>query len=203
MDRRLKKISELVEEGIGCVDVGTDHAYVPILLRKSGYKGNIIATDINKEPLNNARKNASGFDNIEFLLTDGLNGVDNSKIDTVIIAGMGGDLICDILDRAEWTMNDKFHLILQPMTKPEVLRYWLINNGYSILKEVFIDGYVIISVRFLDQNTCYNDYELFLGKTPSEEYFLKQYGHLKKVKNSEFFSNIVKELENDYSKRDF
>lgn len=203
MDKRLKIILDMIEDGIGCVDVGTDHGYIPIELYKREYNGNIIATDINSGPLEVAKLNAgkAGIDCIDFHLCDGLENIDYNLIDTVVIAGMGGDLICDIIDKAEWTMNSKFHLILQPMSKSEVLRYWLVNNGYIIQREEHYDIYSIISVRFFDQNSCYNDSELYVGKTPSEKVLAKQINYLSKKSNSEFFRKIYEELYNDYSKK--
>ena len=140
--RRLDKIAELAGNAArGVADVGTDHGYIPIKLRKSGFKGRIIASDINEMPLEAAIKNAYEYnleDSIEFILTDGLNYRDYSDIDTVIIAGMGGDVICSILDRADWSREKYCRLILQPMTKYEILRYWLVNNGYEITAEELV-----------------------------------------------------------------
>ena len=105
-------------------------------------------------------------DRIEFLLCDGLDGCPPEKIDTIVIAGMGGDLICRILDRAEWCLNEAYTLILQPMTKAEVLRYWLVNNGFSLLEERIVrDGgklYQVIRSRYTG-NMSLSDAELFAG----------------------------------------
>ena len=107
-------------------------------------------------------------DKITFSLSDGLDECDPAAADTVVIAGMGGDTICRILDRAEWTMSDAVSLILQPMTKAEVLRYWLSCNGYCIEKELLVPEngklFRILLVRFRNQNTFLSDAELFLGQ---------------------------------------
>ena len=103
MNKRLEAIYALIGEGRGLVDVGTDHGYIPTALAQSGYAGNIIASDIKPGPLQAARRsaeNAGVADKIDFLLCDGLDGCDPSAIDTIVIAGMGGDTICGILDRA-------------------------------------------------------------------------------------------------------
>ena len=82
------------------------------------------------------------------------------------MAGMGGELICTILDRAEWCLDDQYTLILQPMTKAEVLRYWLVNNGFTLLDERLVhDGsflYQVIKARFLG-NMALSDAELYSG----------------------------------------
>ena len=104
---------------------------------------------------------------IHFLLCDGLSLCSPEKIDTIVIAGMGGDMIVKILDEAEWCMDARYRLILQPMTKAEVLRYWLIYNGFAIHLETIVeDGallYQIITAGF-GGKTVLNDAELFVGK---------------------------------------
>ena len=159
----------MVRNGRGLIDVGTDHGYLPVWLARRGYTGFLYASDINASPLASARKTAREAlveDRIEFLLCDGLDGCPPGKIDTIVIAGMGGDLICRILDRAEWCLNEAYTLILQPMTKAEVLRYWLVNNGFSLQEErIVCDGgklYQVILSRYTG-NMSLNDAELFAG----------------------------------------
>jgi len=170
MDDRLKKIASNIEPGIGFADVGTDHGYIPAALALGGYTGKIYATDINSAPLQSAVKTAEEAGvagRIRFLCCDGLALCDPEAIDTIVIAGMGGDLICRILDRAEWCLRDQYKLILQPMTKNEVLRYWLVNNGFEIEREQLSpDGekiYQIMVARFGGE-TKLSRAELFTGK---------------------------------------
>lgn len=170
MNKRLEAIYALIGEGKGLVDVGTDHCYIPTALAQSGYAGNIIASDIKPGPLQAARRSATSAgveDKIHFILCDGLDGCDPSAIDTILIAGMGGDTICGILDRAEWCMTPDYTLILQPVTKAEVVRYWLAYNGYEFLDEVLVrDGgiiYQIIRSR-IKENTPLSLAELYTGE---------------------------------------
>lgn len=170
MNKRLEAIYALIGEGKGLVDVGTDHGYIPTALAQSGYAGNIIASDIKPGPLQAARRSATSAgveDKIHFILCDGLDGCDPSAIDTILIAGMGGDTICGILDRAEWCMTPDYTLILQPVTKAEVVRYWLAYNGYEFLDEVLVrDGgiiYQIIRSR-IKENTPLSLAELYTGE---------------------------------------
>ena len=201
MTERLETILSLIKEGRGVIDVGTDHAYVPIKLAQRGYKGRILASDINSGPLQSARKNAAeaGLEGrIEFLLCDGLSECDGSEADTVILAGMGGDLICRILDEAEWTMNPDYSLILQPMTKAEVLRYWLVYNGYNILEDLTVSDsgrlYSVLFVRFSGINENYSDAELYVGRQPDKRLVQKTIETLAKKPDSEFFGSITEEL---------
>jgi tRNA (adenine22-N1)-methyltransferase len=141
-----------------------------VQLALRGYPGALFASDIREGPLTAARRSAQEadvLDRIHFLLCDGLSLCPPEKIDTIVIAGMGGDLIVKILDEAEWCMDARYRLILQPMTKAEVLRYWLINNGFAIHSETIVeDGallYQIITTGF-GGKTVLNDAELFVGK---------------------------------------
>lgn len=170
MDMRLRKIEELIPDGLGCIDVGTDHGTIPVRLVRRGYPGRVLASDINAGPLNAARRTAaqSGVaGRIEFLLLDGLKLCPPDAVDTIVIAGMGGDLIVKILDEAEWCMHPRYRLVLQPMTRAEVLRYWLVYNDFEILQECAVaEGdtlYQILTARF-GGRTALNDAELFCGK---------------------------------------
>ena len=170
MNRRLEAIAALVQSGKGLIDVGTDHGYLPTALALSGYPGRLCASDINAGPLAAARRTAAEAgvsDRISFLLCDGLSLCPREEIDTIVVAGMGGDLIVKILDDAEWCLDGRYRLILQPMTKAEVLRYWLIYNGFGIESEILTEDagrlYQIICAAY-GGSTGLGDAELFIGK---------------------------------------
>lgn len=155
MNRRLQAIENMILPGIGVIDVGTDHGYLPVSLARHGYPGALFASDIGEGPLSAARRSAEAAglaERIAFQLCDGLELCDPTSVDTIVIAGMGGDTICGILDRAEWCMHARYRLILQPMTRAEVLRYWLVNNEFVIVEERLVaDGgeiYSVFSARF-------------------------------------------------------
>jgi len=193
MNPRLEKIFECIENGTGVIDVGTDHGYLPVELARKGYTGNIFASDINREPIMLAKQNAENAgvsDRINFSHCDGLEECPPDKIDTIVIAGMGGDTICGILDRAEWSMDSKYTLLLQPMTKQEVIRYWLVYNEYEILDEVLVKDsgtvYQIIKAKF-GGYTALNDAELFTGE-------------FEKVKNNECFPELLTALKTRFEK---
>lgn len=170
MNKRLELIASILPHGRGFADVGTDHGYLPVYMAQHGYSGKIIASDINEGPLSTAvasARQAGVEDRICFRRCDGLDGCGSEELDTVVIAGMGGDTICGILDRADWVMSRDILLILQPMTKAEVLRYWLTNNDFAICGEWLIEEngeiYQILSARF-GARTPLSDAELFTGK---------------------------------------
>lgn len=169
MNRRLNCIAAYVPFGRGMIDVGTDHGYLPVALAKRGYPGRLIASDIHEGPLRTAREHAAAnglSERLEFSLCDGLDACDPDSVDSIVIAGMGGDTICDILDRAEWCLDGRYTLILQPMSHAEVLRYWLIHNGFGITAEDLAEEngflYAILAARF-GEPTRLSDAELFTG----------------------------------------
>lgn len=142
---RLAALAALVPKGSCPVDVGTDHGYLPAWLLQNGVCSHAYATDIRPNPLESAMRTAhtAGLSGkITFSLCNGLDGCPADEIDTVIIAGMGGENIAGILERAPWT-REKL-LILQPMSKSDALRAFLIENGYAILSEHLIrDGGIL------------------------------------------------------------
>lgn len=174
MSSRLEFIASLAVGGRGVADIGTDHAILPIILRRNGYDGYIAASDINEGPLRKARYGLfeTGIDDVELILCNGLEGVDSSKVDTIIVAGMGGDTITGILDRGlydmpQWAERRDYRLILHPVTKPEILRYWLVNNGFCITKEAYIeDNDVLCQIICAEpgDGPKYTDAELYVGK---------------------------------------
>lgn len=96
---RLNTVLRSVPAGSVVADIGTDHAFLPIALVESKKAKKVIATDVAQKPLNNARENIekAGVGNIELRLCDGLSGVFPDEVDCVTIAGMGGNVIRDIL----------------------------------------------------------------------------------------------------------
>ena len=137
LTKRLSLIADLVEAGSSVCDVGTDHGYLPAFLYKSGKVKSVCATDINKKPLNNAKQTFIKEDikDIPLYLCDGLQNISRDMADTVIIAGMGGEVISGIIDRAEFLRDDTVTLILQPTTSADKLREYLAKEGFVVVCE--------------------------------------------------------------------
>lgn len=136
---RLLQVCQLVPECTSCTDVGCDHAQAAIWLVRNRKVKKMTATDVNQGPIERARHavKLAGLENeIDCIRCDGLDGIPPQ--DAVIIAGMGGDLIADILSRAPWTVEKATHLILQPMTAAYRLRKYLYDSGYAITKETYV-----------------------------------------------------------------
>ncbi len=156
--------------GIGMIDVGTDHAIIPIALVQKGYRGKLFASDIHPGPLRKAKysaQEAGVAEQICFQLCDGLALCPPTDIDCILIAGMGGETICRILDQAEWIFDRPYQFIFQPMSHAEVLRYWLVHNEIRIDREEIISEngqlFQIISAS-LGKSPRYSDTEYFVGQ---------------------------------------
>lgn len=147
LDNRLATIASFVRRGSLAADVGCDHAYLSIWLVKNNIARHVIASDISDGPLYRAQKNIaaeSAGDRITLRRCDGLEGIDHFNPDDIIIAGMGGEQIVDILEAAPFTRTPGKRLILQPMTRPERLRSALVRMGYVIRDEALAsdDGWI-------------------------------------------------------------
>jgi tRNA (adenine22-N1)-methyltransferase len=131
---RLAAVADLVPFGSVVADIGTDHAYLPLSLMQKGHIPYAIATDMREGPLQNAAKSANtyGFaDKISLRLGNGLDPVGVDEASCIVMAGMGGETIASILENGT-VPNDARAFILQPMTKFEVLRRFLAQNGFGI-----------------------------------------------------------------------
>lgn len=135
---RLTCAAEMVRRHRKTVDIGTDHAYIPAYLVLHGMSDNVLACDIGKMPLENAAKTLREYsleDKIQLRISDGLKEVKPFEAEEIIICGMGGTLMSDILSSAGWIKKEGTHLVLQPMTHSEDVRRYLITNGFRITEE--------------------------------------------------------------------
>ncbi len=141
LSERLLKIEEFIPKCCCLADVGTDHAYIPILSVNNGKCQKAIATDINKGPVIKADKNIREHlltDKIQTRLGPGLSVVSLGEAEVIVIAGMGGNLISDILTQDLEKAKKARILILQPMTHQDVLRDTLSRTGFSIIDEELV-----------------------------------------------------------------
>lgn len=158
LDERLKTVASMVREGSRVADIGTDHAYLIAYLIEKGICPRGIAADLRKGPLENARQTvieAGLTDKVELILSDGLQKIKENSCDDIVLAGMGGNLIAEILSKAQWIENENINIVAQPMTHAEVLRQFFLDNGFEILKEkTATDGrrcYCTMSARYTGQ----------------------------------------------------
>ena len=135
LSERLLAVVGFIEKGSCVADIGTDHGYLPVYLAQNGLARRIIASDISAGSLRAALKAAEKYsvvDKISFVVAPGLTGISETEIDTVVISGLGGETISQILAESPRIKQDGFRLILQPQTKIDRLCSWLRDNGYVI-----------------------------------------------------------------------
>lgn len=147
---RLLCCASMLKGKVVC-DIGTDHAYLPAYLVTSGKAGEVIATDLRPGPLESAKGTLKRFHvehEIKLILSDGFSKVPPKGITDVVIAGMGGETIRDILSApsAQFIRKNSINLVLQPMTKAEVLRAWLAENGFAVQKEIAVKDTIVYTV---------------------------------------------------------
>lgn len=141
LSRRLQKIAALVSEGNRLADVGTDHAYVPIWLWEQGRIPGAVAMDIGRGPLERADahiREHGAQEVIQTRLSDGLEKLSPGECDTVLIAGMGGQLMKRILLEGRDRLSGVKELVLQPQSDIWVVRHFLKDSGFSIIREEMV-----------------------------------------------------------------
>ncbi len=135
---RLYMVASMVRPGYPVADIGTDHAYLPVYLLQENRIPHALACDLREGPLLNAKQTVEryGFaDKVDLILSDGLKSLTPGCVNDFVIAGMGGNLIADILAASVWVQDTKNHFVLQPQSHAEDLREYLVNSGFEILRE--------------------------------------------------------------------
>ncbi|MBQ3547901.1 MAG: SAM-dependent methyltransferase [Clostridia bacterium] len=170
LSQRLTTIATLVPNGTRVCDIGCDHGYLAIYLRLQNIAKSVIAADLNELPLERAKANIKKLNanNIDLRLCDGLSGIDKSEVDTIIIAGMGGNVIAGIIERCQWAKINELTFILQPTTSAEVLREFLCKNGFDIKSETVVYEnnklYSIMLVKYTNQTASVDNGFYYIGK---------------------------------------
>lgn len=178
LSARLMTCAEYVRRDKAVCDVGTDHALLPCYLYSTGVKS-ITASDIADGPLLSAKATAQKYfgDNcpIRLVKSDGLRNIEFAE--DVIIAGMGGELIADILDGCTF-LSDDTRFILQPMTKANILRRRLYKSGFEIISEKAVTDagklYTVIYAKHTGVSREISDSFSYTGKNYDTNYRLKQ-----------------------------
>ena len=170
LSKRLSCAASFVRKGDFIADVGTDHAYLPIYLCVQGMIRGAVVSDINEGPIERATKNIAEFfcqKNIQPVLCDGLSKIGEYSPDSVFILGMGGELIVNIISAAEWVKEKRVRLVMQAMTHPEILREYLIKNGFEIIDEAIVEDSKIYQITVAEYSGVISDaniLELRFGK---------------------------------------
>ena len=192
LDNRLSACASLVRKNARLADIGTDHAYLPVWLISQGIIKDAIASDINKSPLEMGKATAEKYNvqSIQFRLGSGIDTVTaEDNITDIVVAGMGGEIISDIVCSSPIAKNKGLNIILQPMTKSEELIKNLYKNGFEITAQKCAVSnnkcYTIIKARYRGKSVDVQEEFCYLGKLD-----------LKDEKSIRFINQHIKHLEN-------
>lgn len=171
ISKRLLCCAGFVEPGARVADIGTDHGYLGVYLLQNGLAAHVAACDLRPMPLQRARENAARFGvsgQMDFYLSDGLAALAPDCADTIVCAGMGGDLIVRILSACPWLKSGAYRLILQPQSAGQALRLWLAENGFALERETLVrDGgflYTVLAARYDGQTRTLTPGEQFVSR---------------------------------------
>lgn len=195
---RIEKIASLVDKDASLIDIGTDHAYLPIYLYKNGITKNVDGSDVSEEILKFGRKNLiknNLDDKINLIVSDGFKNL-KKNYDVAVISGMGTETIKHILKYEKLPKT----LILSSHKNVHDLRVFMNNLGYKIDKEIVVCEnkiyYDIIKYVLGKENLC--EYDLLVGKSNDVDYinYIKnKYNRLYSLSKDEKFKKYLDIIE--------
>ena len=139
-NKRIEAISQLIDNDESVIDIGCDHGFLAKMLRIKGNNKLIICSDNKIGPLNNARNNLIGYDNINFELTDGVDNID-TVCDVCVLAGMGHNTVISIIENNESYFRNCKKIIIQVNSVVAQMRQYLSNNKFQIIDECMVYDY--------------------------------------------------------------
>ncbi|MBO8171372.1 MAG: tRNA (adenine-N(1))-methyltransferase [Bacillaceae bacterium] len=142
ISRRLQTVAQYVPDGFRLADIGTDHAYLPIYLVRSGRIPSAVAGEVHQGPYQAARGQVEKYglsSRIDVRLGDGLAVLKKGEADAVTIAGMGGALMVRILEDGRTQLENVRCLVLQPNVGEYLVRQWLMEHGWELTAESIIE----------------------------------------------------------------
>ena len=207
LSTRMKTVVDMVMPQGVVADIGCDHAYVSIYLIKYGIAKKVIASDVRSGPVEIASRNVREWeleDQIEIRIGDGLAPIKPYEVDTIILAGMGGILMNQILGQQEAVTLSARQLVLQPQSDMTLVRKKLRDMGATIVREDMIVDmgkyYTVIDARFLEdeksedesfEQELYDRYGAYLlqNRHPVLLSYLKK----EHAKNENILKNLAKQ----------
>ncbi len=167
---RLKAVADMVTPGKIVADIGTDHGYVPIYLIENEIVPYAYAMDINEGPVLRAKQNIEDrglADKISVIKSNGMEKLTPDMAQSVVIAGMGGELIIQILKESK-VMNNLDELVLSPHRRVDLVRSYLLEKGWSIVEETMVKDmdkyYTIMKVIPVSESVAYSKSEMIYGR---------------------------------------
>ena len=200
---RIEAIASLVDKDAYVLDIGTDHAYLPIYLYTNNITHRIIASDISKNVLEYSLNNLKKYSldkKIELVESDGFSNI-NDKVDIAVIAGMGASTIIKILSNAKVLPNT---IIISSHNDQGLIRKHMNDHNYTINKELVIkDNNIFYNIiKFIKGSEVLTTEELLFGKSTNKEYFeylLKYYQDLYNKSHKKLYKEYVLTIEKKLS----
>ncbi|MGI6509260.1 MAG: tRNA (adenine(22)-N(1))-methyltransferase [Erysipelotrichaceae bacterium] len=194
--KRIKEIADLIDNEYSFVDIGTDHGYLAQMVRENGNKNLIICSDNKIGPLNNARRNLEKYENILFVLSDGLKEI-TVQTDVAVLAGMGFKTVRNIIvDSMDYFRKCK-NIIIQVNNNVSDLREWLMKNDFRIVDEKIIFEYKYYEILVVENGKMkLNEEQILFGPYLLKEKtktFVDYYNSQKKK-----IKNIIKSLNDEH-----
>jgi len=138
---RLTTLAQQINKGETMADIGTDHGFLPIYLMEHQISPRVIMTDISEKALSRAKHHGESIDGInpaDYRIGNGMEVLSPGEVDNIVIAGMGGILMTEILDYDLEKTRSFNKFVFQPRNHPEVLRIWLAEHGFDYLNEILV-----------------------------------------------------------------
>lgn len=201
LSKRLMSVAQMVSPGLPCADIGCDHAYLSIYLVKNNISPKVIACDVNDGPIMKASENIKKenlSELIECRKADGLSGISTGEVESVVISGMGGRLMMDIMHRGMNVLAAVKEVILEPQSEVEALRYFIRDNDFKIISEsmVYEDGKYYPVMKLVHGKMDWIDRAYYrYGKILVREQ--NPILHMFLIRESEYLESLLGKLEKD------
>lgn len=174
LSQRLALVADYLPKGAHFADIGSDHAYLPCFVCLNDPEARAVAGEVNQGPYDSAKNEVEKHkleDRIDVRLGDGLGVVDPGEINQVVIAGMGGPLIRDILEGGKDKLSEVNRIVVQPNIDARSLRRWFFQHDYTLIDETIVEEsghiYEILVAEKGDPSSCYHqqiiEKEMWLG----------------------------------------
>ncbi|WP_077621482.1 tRNA (adenine(22)-N(1))-methyltransferase [Sediminibacillus massiliensis] len=170
ISKRLQLVADFLPPAAKFADIGSDHAYLPVYVCSRDNQAQAIAGELNEGPYQSAKKNVQSFGlsgQIEVRKGDGLAVLNEKEVDQLVIAGMGGSLIADILNSGKNKLSSVDRIIAQPNVDAKSIRVWFQDNGYLLAGEKIIEEsghiYEILMAERKESVSPLTDKELLCG----------------------------------------
>lgn len=171
LDERLSVVARWVLPDETMADIGTDHAYLPCWLVSSGLCPKAVASDVAQGPFERASKVTADqglAKEISVRLGSGLSVLRPGEAATIVMAGMGGKLICELLQAEPKVTASAGRLVLQPQRNPELVRSWLAGHGWRIIADDLArDGKMWYNIIVAEPGSMEIDEDALLYGSPS------------------------------------